>query len=90
MDNNGSGSRLSLEWQVVKQAPVSFGIAVLTGCLLIGGALYWHFHTKLELQTDKIAFLREENDRLRNEIQRLVRMNTLQNAPLKEIPDTGK
>lgn len=90
MENNGSGSKLGVEWQVVKQTPVSFGLALLTGCLFIGGALYWHFHTKLELQADKIAFLREENDRLRNEIQRLVKLNTLQNAPLKEIPDTKK
>ena len=81
MGNNGSDSKLRLEWQVLRQAPVSFGIALLAICLPIGGGLYWHFHSKLELQSDKIAFLREENDRLRNEIQRLVKLNTLQNAP---------
>jgi hypothetical protein len=90
MESNGADSRLRVEWQVVKQAPVSFGIALLMLSFLIGGGLYWHFHTKLELKTDKIAFLREENDRLRNEIKRLVKINTLQGAPLEEIPDTKK
>ena len=90
METNRSDSKLRVEWQVVKHAPVSFGIVLLTACLLIGGGFYWHFHTKLDLQTDKIAFLTEENDRLRNEIKRLVKINTLQETALKEIPDTKK
>ncbi|UVT17310.1 MAG: hypothetical protein H8K04_07145 [Nitrospira sp.] len=90
MGTNESDSKLRVEWQVVKHAPASFGITLLTVCSLIGGGLYWHFHAKLVLQTDKIAFLREENDRLRNEIERLVKINTLQGAALKEIPDTKK
>jgi len=88
--SNRSSSRLRVEWQVVTQAPVSFGIAVLTVCLLIGGGLYWHFHTKLILQADKIASQREANDRLRHEITRMVKMNALNDAPLNESSDPKK
>jgi hypothetical protein len=88
--SNRSSSRLRVEWQVVTHAPVSFGIALLTVSLLIGGGLYWHFHTKLILQTDKIVSQREENDRLRHEITRLVKTNALNDAPLNETPDPKK
>ncbi len=79
-----------VEWQVVLQAPLSFGISLLTLSLLIGGVQYGLYHSNLALKTDRIASLREENDRLRHEIKRLVKLNALQEAPLKEIPDTNK
>lgn len=78
------------EWHAVKQAPLLFGISVLTLSLLIGGVLYGHFHTNLELRADRIVSLREENDRLRNEIKRLVKLNAIQDTPSKEPPDTNK
>lgn len=79
-----------IEWHVVSQAPLSFAISLLTLSLLIGGVQYGLYHSNLELKTDRIAFLREENDRLRNEIKRLVKLNALQEAPVKELPDTNK
>ncbi len=88
--NSDVSSRLRVEWQVVTHAPVSFGIALLTVCLLIGGGLYWHFHAKLILQTEKIASQREANDRLRHEITRMVKMNALNDAPLNENSDPKK
>lgn len=79
-----------IEWQVVSQAPLSFGISLLVLAVLIGGVQYGLYHSNLELKTERIASLREENDRLRHEINRLVKLNALQEAPLKEIPDTNK
>ena len=79
-----------VEWQVVLQAPLSFGISLLTLSLLIGGVQYGLYHSNLELKTEKIASLREENDRLRNEINRLVKINALQEAPLGKTPETNK
>jgi hypothetical protein len=79
-----------VEWQVVSQAPLSFGISLFTLSLLIGGVQYGLYHSNLELKTDRVASLREENDRLRNEIRRLVKLNALEESPLKEPPDTNK
>lgn len=90
MNNSGSDPRWRVEWQVVMQAPLSFGFCVVILSLLIGAGLYWKFHTNLELKTDKIAFLREENDRLRHEITRMVEANALRDAPLHETPNPNK
>lgn len=79
-----------IEWQVVSQAPLSFGISLLTLSLLIGGVQYGLYHSNLKQKTDRIASLREENDRLKYEIKRLVKLNALQEAPLKEPPDKNK
>ena len=79
-----------IEWQVASQAPLSFGLSLLILSLLIGGVQYGLYHSNLELKTDRIASLREENDRLRDEIKRLVKLNSLQEVPSKENPDTNK
>lgn len=90
MNKNGSNPWWRVEWQVLTQAPLSFGFCVVILSLLIGAGFYWKFHTNLELKADKIAFLREENDRLRHEITRMVEANVLRDAPLHEAPDPNK
>lgn len=59
------------EWTVIRQAPRAFAVSVIAICVLIGCGLYWVFKANIDLKNDLITSLRDDQQRLKSEIDKL-------------------